>query len=123
VRYIAILALSLMAFSGLGHPAFAHAHLVKSAPAKGAVLRTAPTTLTLWFSEPLEPAFSTIEVFDQAGQRVDDGKAALDPADPKVLRIALKPLAAGGYKVVWRVVSIDTHKTDGDFAFTVRPLA
>jgi methionine-rich copper-binding protein CopC len=123
VRYIAILSLSLVMLIGLGHAAFAHAHLVKSTPAKGAVLHTAPATLTLWFSEPLEPEFSTIEVLDQAGQRVDDGKAALDPADPKVLRVALKALAAGSYKVVWHVVSIDTHKTDGDFAFTVRPLA
>ena len=38
-----------------------------------------------------------------------------------ILRASLKPLAAGTYKVVWRVVSVDTHVTNGDFRFTMAP--
>jgi methionine-rich copper-binding protein CopC len=121
MRYVSILAVALVALVGISPSALAHAHLVKSQPAKGALLHVAPSALVLWFSEKLEPAFSTVEVVNQSGQRVDDGMAALDPADHTVLRVALKPLPPGSYKVVWRVVSVDTHHTNGDFAFKVAP--
>jgi methionine-rich copper-binding protein CopC len=121
VRHLAILVASLILATVVSGPALAHAHLVKSQPSKGAVVRNAPSTLVLWFSEPLEAAFSTIEVIDQAGHRVEEGKATLDPADPKVLKVSLQKLVPGSYKAIWRVVSIDTHKTNGEFSFTVAP--
>jgi methionine-rich copper-binding protein CopC len=121
MRYLSILAIALVALVGVNPSALAHAHLVKSEPAKGSVVHSAPPTLVLWFSEKLEAAFSTIEVVDQSGRRVDDGKATLDPADHTVLRVALKPLPPGSYKAIWRVVSVDTHHTNGDFAFKVAP--
>ena len=121
MRHLAILIAALILAAAGSGPALAHAHLVKSQPSKGAVVRNAPSTLVLWFSEPLEAAFSTIEVVDQAGHHVEDGKAALDPADPKVLKVSLQKLVPGSYKAVWRVVSIDTHKTNGELTFTVAP--
>jgi hypothetical protein len=121
MRCLRILATTLILLAGVAPAAFAHAHLVKSQPAKGATVRVAPGMLTLWFSEPLEPDFCTVEVVDDAGHRVDQGKATLDPADPKILHVALKPLTPGTYKAVWRVVSIDTHNTNGNFAFTFAP--
>jgi copper resistance protein C len=121
MRYITILVVSLILVAGAAGPALAHAHLVKSQPAKGAVVRNAPSAVVLWFSEPLEAAFSTIEVVDQAGHRVEQEKAALDPADPKVLKVGLQKLAPGRYKAIWRVISIDTHKTNGEFSFTIAP--
>jgi hypothetical protein len=33
----------------------------------------------------------------------------------------LDALPAGAYRVHWHVVSVDTHMTEGDFSFTVRP--
>jgi methionine-rich copper-binding protein CopC len=121
MRYVVILMACLSLVVGVDRPALAHAHLVKSQPTKGAVVQKAPSTLVLWFSEPLEPSFSTIEVTDRAGHHVEQGKATLDPGDPKVLRVSLQTLPPGSYKAVWRVVSIDTHKTNGEFAFTVAP--
>ena len=121
MRHIAILIASLILATAASGSAVAHAHLVRSQPAKGAVVRNAPGTLVLWFSEPLEAAFSTIEVVDQAGHRVEEGKATLDPGDPKILKVGLQKLVPGSYKAVWRVISIDTHKTNGELTFTVAP--
>jgi copper resistance protein C len=100
-------------------PAHAHAFLDHASPAVGRTVASAPVTVTIWFTQELEPAFSSIEVQDQSGARVDAGDAKVDPNDPTVLRVSLKPLRSGKYKVLWRVVSVDTHPTEGTFTFTV----
>jgi methionine-rich copper-binding protein CopC len=97
--------------------AFGHAHLSKSAPASGSTV-TPPAEIVLSFTEPLEPAFSTIELRDSMGKQIDAGKAQVKD---DVMRLPLKPLPAGRYIVKWRVLSVDTHKSQGDFAFTVKP--
>ncbi|MDE1974119.1 MAG: copper resistance protein CopC, partial [Hyphomicrobiales bacterium] len=35
------------------------------------------------------------------------------------MRIGLKALKPGSYRVRWRALSVDTHKTEGSFTFTV----
>jgi copper resistance protein C len=100
-------------------PAHAHAFLDHASPAVGRTVATAPPSVTIWFTQELEPAFSSIEVQDQAGARFDAGDAKVDAKDPTILRVSLKPLPPGKYKVSWRVVSVDTHATEGTFAFTV----
>ena len=50
-----------------------------------------------------------------------DGKAALGAANRNELRVALKALGPGTYKVIWRVLSVDTHRTNGNFTFRVGP--
>jgi methionine-rich copper-binding protein CopC len=72
----------------------------------------------LVFTEPLEPAFSTIELRDSAGRPVMTDKVRVKD---NVMRLPLKSLAAGTYSVKWRVLSVDTHKTEGNFTFTVKP--
>jgi methionine-rich copper-binding protein CopC len=100
-------------------PAAAHAFLDHASPAVGGAVATAPATVTLWFTENLEPAFSTVTVTDRAGQRVDLGNAQVPPGRPAQLQVGLKPLDPGRYTVSWRVVSVDTHPTEGTFTFTV----
>ena len=117
IRFLLVLSLLSLAAA----PALAHAFLARASPAVGSTIRAAPTEITLRFTEPVEPSFSTIEVTGPGGERVDDGELRSDGNDPTILRAALKPLAAGTYKVVWRVVSVDTHVTNGDFRFTVTP--
>jgi copper resistance protein C len=97
----------------------AHAHLERTDPRVDSTLHTAPQEVTLWFSQDLEPAFSTMEVTDESGARVDVGKPIVDASDRKVMRIAVKPLSPGAYKVSWRVLSVDTHTTEGTFTFRV----
>lgn len=115
LRLLAILCMLAPAAS----TAWAHAFLDHASPAVGSSLPKAPTTITIWFTQEFEPAFSAVEVKDQAGNRVDAGDAAVDGADATVLRTTLKPLRPGVYKVAWRVVSIDTHATEGTFSFEV----
>ena len=101
--------------------AFAHAFLDRATPAVGGTVHGSPSSVKLWFTERLEPAFSTIKVLDQTGQRVDSGDKAVDAADRTILRISLPRLPPGTYRVVWRVLSVDTHVTEGDFTFDVVP--
>jgi methionine-rich copper-binding protein CopC len=100
--------------------ASAHAVLVSAEPPFRAVLRISPLEVRLLFSEALEPVFSRAQVVDRTGQRVDTGRARVDADNPKLLRIPLRqPLAPGLYKVSWRIVSVDTHVTEGDYSFLV----
>lgn len=99
----------------------AHAFLDHAAPAVGSTIHASPAEVRMWFTEPLEPAFSTAEIVDAKGNAEAAGKAQVDASDPKILRVAVKSLPAGVYTVLWRVVSVDTHKTTGKFTFTVAP--
>ena len=101
--------------------AWGHAFLERAEPRVGSTVRTAPTQVRVWFTERLEPAFSTLEVWDQNGKRVDGGPAEVSPASPTMLQVALKALGPGTYRVKWRVLSVDTHVTEGDFTFRVAP--
>ncbi len=104
----------------LAGPVCAHAFMGRASPPAGAELRTAPATVTIDFTEPVEPHFSTIAVRDAAGKRVDKG--AVHPgARPSSIAVDLLPLAPGVYTVVWRAASVDTHRTEGTFTFTVLP--
>jgi hypothetical protein len=101
--------------------AFAHAMLDHASPLVGSTVATAPREVVLWFTEKLEPAFSSIEVHNAQGVAVQNGKAQLDRNDRTQLRVSLKTLPPGTYKVIWRVLSVDTHRTQGDFSFRVGP--
>lgn len=101
--------------------ASAHAVLERSEPRAGSTLRTPPREVNLWFTENLEPAFSTVRVVDAAGRRVEGADGRVDAGNPARLRITLPPLPAGTYTVSWRVVSVDTHVTEGDVTFKIAP--
>src|SRR5437763_16862262 len=55
--------------------ASAHAILLRSDPAKDAVLNGAPQQVSMWFSEDLNPAFSTAAVVNAKNQPVDQKDA------------------------------------------------
>ena len=100
-------------------PACAHSRLERSTPAAGSAVRGSPPQLKLWFTERLEPAFSKVQVFDGKGKQVDKGDSEVDRADAKLLQVSLPPLKPGSYRVKWRVLSVDTHVSKGDFTFSV----
>jgi copper resistance protein C len=95
----------------------AHAFLDHAEPRVGSSVATAPRQLSLWFTQDFEPAFSTVEVQNAAGGRVDQGKPRIGPAN--VMHVGLKPLPPGTYKVLWHALSVDTHTTEGSFNFHV----
>ena len=98
---------------------WAHAYLVKSSPARRAVLSSAPDRVVLWFNERLEAQFSHMSVWNQAGQQVDGGDDQVDPDDAKKLSVGTPGLGAGTYRVKFRVLSIDGHIVESEFPFSV----
>jgi methionine-rich copper-binding protein CopC len=74
----------------------------------------------LTFNERLEPAYARVSVWDGHGQQVDLRDSAVDPRDPRVLRVSLPPLAPGRYVVRYRVLSVDGHVVESAFPFHVR---
>ncbi len=110
---------ALVSFAGMTH-AWAHAFLDHSDPLVGGAVKQAPAEVRLWYTQGLEPAFVRVQVFDAAGKEVDKMDAHLDPKNNHLLIVSLPAgLGAGNYKVVWRVVSVDTHPTEGAFKFQV----
>jgi hypothetical protein len=100
-------------------PAFAHVMLDHTVPSVGSVVATPPRELLLWFTQDLEPAFSRVEVHDAKGSRVDSSKARVDASNRTLVHVSLRGLSPGIYKVSWRVLSVDTHTTEGTFTFQV----
>jgi copper resistance protein C len=99
-----------------GTTAEAHAFLDHAEPRVGSTVPAAPRELSLSFTQKLEPAFSSVEVSDGNGARVDLGRPSVSAS---VMRVRLKQLSAGTYRVRWHVLSVDTHTTEGSFTFQV----
>ena len=97
----------------------AHAFLKDAIPSVGSTVQTSPNEVRIRFTENVEPAFSSMQVFNASGKEVDKRDVRLDRTDHALLRVSLPSLEAGIYKVVWRVVSVDTHVTNGNFTFRV----
>jgi copper resistance protein C len=120
MRTIIAAALGLgIALTATAPAARAHAFLDHASPAVGSTVAATPPVLSLSFTQELEPAFSSVTVTNAAGQRVDLGNAQVPPSAPAELRVGLRPLPPGSYTVNWRVVSVDTHPTEGRFQFTI----
>ena len=99
--------------------ALAHAHLKTQSPAADATV-AAPSELRLGFSEGIEPSFSQVTVIGADGKSIDVKALNTATGDNKTLVVTpAAPLAAGKYKVQWQVLSVDTHKSSGDYSFTV----
>jgi copper transport protein len=114
------LGVGLVAVLTLVFPASAHALLVRSIPEANASLPTAPAQVEIYFSESVEPSFSTISVLDSNGSSVDNGDVRLDPADDTHLTVSLRSLPDGVYTVTWRALSLsDGHVTTGSFPFAI----
>lgn len=109
---VGLIALALLAYPATAR---AHAQLDRAVPAVGSTVSSSPGQITLYFTEQLEPKFSGAEVRGAAGARVDHGANI----SGKVMRLSVGTLAPGNYTVTWHVTSVDTHKTQGSFSFTV----
>jgi len=94
----------------------AHALLDRAEPRVGNTMAAAPREVTLWFTEKLEPAFSSITVTNAAGQRVDTGKVRVSGSQ---MSVSLRAGGSGTYRVNWQVLSVDAHRTNGNFTFQV----
>jgi methionine-rich copper-binding protein CopC len=121
MRYMTMSAFLLLLLCPGSGAASAHAFLDRADPRVGNTVKTTPRIVSLWFTQNLESAFSTIEVVNASGALMNVGKATVDGADRKLLRVPVKAMPAGSYTVRWHVLSVDTHTTDGNFIFHVAP--
>lgn len=120
-RLVALGAPALLGLSlGLGlarpTPALAHAVLLASYPNAGIVLPVGPSSVHLWFSEPVQALPGAITVIGPTGRRADVGPVHNTGTE---LSVALHAQARGTYVVNWRVISYDTHPAAGRFVFSV----
>jgi copper resistance protein C len=106
---------SLLAVLACSAQAQAHAFLDHASPAVGSTVASSPGTVTLYFTESLEPKFSGAEIHTAGGGRVDHGASV----SGNMMRVSVGNLASGSYSVTWHVTSVDTHKTQGSFSFRV----
>ena len=105
---------------GAGSRVLAHAQLVASSPAAGAVLPQSPDELRLVFSEPLEAGLSSLDVYGRDGKPLIDHGGEIDPADPYVLVVRNPGLPDGVFSLTWRSLSsADGHSAEGFFTFGV----
>ncbi len=112
--------LACLAIALIDQPASAHANLLKASPKPSEELNTPPERVIIWFTEPIEPAFSSISVLNPLGATVTSGDTEFDPTEPTAMWVPLGPLDNGTYTVVWRNVStVDGHKVAGSFLFAV----
>ena len=112
-----LIAVALLLLAALATDAArAHAFLDHSSPLVGSTVPSAPRQLTMWFSQNLEPAFSSVQVAGPNGARVDSGRARISA---NTIRVGLRPSGPGTYHVHWHALSVDTHTTAGSFSFRV----
>jgi len=101
-------------------PAFAHAFLAHATPSAGSETHVPPASVSITFTEAVEPHFTAIEVRDGAGTKLDTGKPHTQ-GTAQTVSVDLPKLAPGAYTVIWHATSVDTHKTEGKYTFTVLP--
>jgi copper resistance protein C len=100
----------------------AHAFLEHAIPRVGGTVSTGPAELRLQFSEAIELPFCRVDLATQDGEKIETGPLSTDPDDERQLVLAVRrELVPGFYRVSWRVVSRDTHVTQGEYTFEVRP--
>ena len=118
-----LLPLALLASLAFTSSAWAHAHLKSAVPADQAVVATAaaPADLTLVFTEGLNLNFSGLKLLGPDQQEIKLGQAMLMEQGKSLMVPVPSHLGAGMYTVQWHVLSVDGHKTEGSYHFTVAP--
>lgn len=112
--------LVLAAFVVRVQPAAAHAFLTTSAPAANVIVPTAPTTVTMVFTEPLERASSRAALYDQTGRALPDAAFRAGADEYTMVLDVPSGLGNGTYTVAWETLSTaDGHTAQGYIPFTV----
>lgn len=101
--------------------AFAHAHLKQVSPAVDSQVTAEVKALTLQFSEGIEIKFSGVTLTGPQNVTIPTAPVTLNAKDHQQMIVPLlHSLPAGDYTVDWHVVSVDGHKTKGQYRFSVK---
>ena len=114
-----VLWLSILLLGGTPVRIWAHAFPDHSEPRVGSAVKSSPGAVRIWFDSELESVFSSIRVMNENHQMVDKGDGRVDERNRTLLEVSLSVLPPGRYHVVWVAVSVDGHRTEGDFSFRV----
>ena len=114
-------AVVLLSAASLAGAAAAHAFLEQASPRVGSSISAAPAAVRLSFSEPVEPVFSTVIVSGPAGFAGSEPARAAEGDRRTLVAPLRRPMPPGRYVVRWRAVSVDSHITQGDFHFELKP--
>ena len=96
----------------------AHANLLRTDPAAGSVVATAPAQVVLHFDQEVRDVSSTVT--NDQGDAVAASPAHTAAGDVRALVIPLRPnLPDGDYTIRWRIVSTDGHIISGVFAIGI----
>ena len=117
-RFPKALSLAVLALVMAAASALAHTHPEQMMPAANSTVQS-PANVTIHFSEALEPKFSMITLTDATGHVVNK-ESSMVGADAKIMTLPLPTLAPGIYTVNWVGVAADTHRSQGDYKFTVK---
>lgn len=114
---------ALVAASSLlapGPSAQAHTDLIRSSPAEGDRLETAPREIELEFSQDVDPDLATV-VLSRAGS--DPAQLEVDGGAKPAVLLATVPVGARSADEAWsvgyRVTSVDGHPIEGSVDFDV----
>ena len=126
----------------------AHAFLNASVPSADGVVSAPLKEIRLTYSEPVEIRFSTFKLYKIPAAAGADARALHAAAESLVgadllkrgdeaarsdagvtntsrssadIVVRLKDLDPGAYVLMWRVLSVDTHTTQGSFIFVYAP--
>ena len=113
-----ILILSALLTALVAGIALGHAELATVVPADGSSVANPPSEIVMTFTEPLDPAKSSIKLVDTNGNVVAEG-STVDASDPKTMRLALPDLPIGTYTARWTSSSaLDGDLDHGTTSFT-----
>lgn len=97
--------------------ASAHDQVLSTAPASQEHLDTAPTEVSMVFTDAMLDLGATILVVDEGGTDWAEGGVRIDGSGAS--QALTGDLPDGRYQVRWRVVSADGHPISGTFDFAV----
>ena len=120
-RTLGATGLAVIAALVLPAVASAHASLLRTIPEASVVVNTPPQSLSLTYSEPIEPRFATISVTDPEANQETTARPGRSPTNPATLVVPVRHLGEGWYLVYWRVISADGHPVRGAYTFAVGP--
>lgn len=125
MRSLLTIATVVGALLTLPAPVRGHAEIETASPPPGGTVTSLPPAMVLTFSEEVRPGAVSVQVTGPGGDRVDQGDAAVDLADPErvTVRVSLFAGGPGEYGVHWETISnIDGDAAEGDYVFTVNPV-
>ena len=96
----------------------AHADGVTTSPVDNTQVAT-PALISVTFTEQLVLEYSSLTLFDGAGNPVPQEPPTLDASGTVLSSAIPESLAAGTYRVAWHNLSVDGHESDGEFLFEV----